>query len=210
MADRAYDAVLFDFSGVMTTSAFDALAKLGADDDRERTLEVLLGPYHEDTDHPWHRVERGELAVAEWLTEVSATATADGLELDWTLLGTLLGDLEPVPAMEAEVRSLRADGYAVALVTNNVREGSAAWRSLIPVDELFDVVIDSSDVGVRKPDPRIYHLALEQLGGVAPARAVFLDDAPGNVDGARRAGLAAILVADPDDAITELRSLLAR
>lgn len=71
------------------------------------------------------------------------------------------------------------------------------------------MIVDSSDVGVRKPDPAIFAVALERLGGVAPAAAVFLDDAPGNVDGARRAGLHAILVDDQAAALDELDRLLA-
>ena len=209
MRSTRFDAVLFDFSGVMVSSAFDALARLGGGAERERTLELLLGPYHQDTDHPWHRVERGELSIEAWLTEVSVTATSEGIEIDWSVLGSLLGNLEPFPQMEAEARRLRHEGYRVGLVTNNVKEGSAAWRTLVPVEELFEVVVDSSEVGMRKPDPRIYRLALERLGGVAPERAVFLDDAPGNVAGAEAAGMAAILVADPDDAIEELHRLLA-
>jgi putative hydrolase of the HAD superfamily len=122
----------------------------------------------------------------------------------------LLSELTIEEAMVAEVRELRDEGYAVALVTNNVREGSAGWRALLPVDELFSVVIDSSEVGMRKPDPRIYLLALERLGGIAPERAIFLDDAPGNVDGARKAGLTAIHVTDAVAAIVELNALLGR
>ena len=89
-----------------------------------------------------------------------------------------------------------------------MREGSAAWRSLVPVDELFDVVVDSSEVGMRKPNPAIYHHALEALGGIPPDEAVFLDDSPGNVEGARRAGLHAILVETPEQAIKDLTALL--
>ena len=89
-----------------------------------------------------------------------------------------------------------------------MREGSAAWRSLVPVDELFDVVIDSSEVGMRKPNPAIYHHALEALGGIPPDEAVFLDDSPGNVEGAERAGLHAILVETPEQAIEDLTALL--
>ena len=169
MVSRAFDAVLFDFSGVMVSSAFDAMARLGGAAERERTLELLLGPYHEDTDHPWHRVERGELPIEAWVAEVSRTAASEGVEIDWSVMGSLLGDLEPYPQMEAEARRLRADGYRVGLVTNNVREGSASWRAMLPIDELFEVVVDSSEVGLRKPDPRIFLLALEQLGGVARA-----------------------------------------
>ena len=79
---------------------------------------------------------------------------------------------------------------------------------LVPVDELFDVVVDSSAVGMRKPNPAIFHHALELLGGVPPSEAVFLDDSPGNVAGARRAGLHAIHVDELDDALAELDALL--
>src|SRR5262249_3265317 len=135
-------------------------------------------------------------------------AESEGIEIDWSIMGSLLGDLEPYPQMEVEVRRLRSDGYRVGLVTNNVKEGSGAWRAMLPLDQLVEVVIDSSAVGLRKPDPRICHLALDELGGIAPGRAVFLDDAPGNVAGAEAAGLRAILVGDPDEAIQELRRVL--
>jgi HAD superfamily hydrolase (TIGR01509 family) len=98
---------------------------------------------------------------------------------------------------------------AVVFCTNNVREGSDAWRDRIPVDDLFDAVVDSSAVGMRKPDPRIYLHTLDLLGVADPARAVFLDDHPGNVAGAERAGLAGIVVADPAEALVALDLLLA-
>jgi epoxide hydrolase-like predicted phosphatase len=83
------------------------------------------------------------------------------------------------------------------------------WRPLLPLDELFDVVIDSSEVGVRKPDPRIYHLTLEHLGGLAPERALFLDDFVGNVEAARALGMHGIVVGpDHEPAMAELRALL--
>ena len=109
------------------------------------------------------------------------------------------------------MHELRAEGYKTGLVTNNVKEASGQWRAIVPVEDLFDAIVDSSEVGMRKPNPAIFLHALDLLGGVAPASAVFLDDAPGNVAGARRAGLHAILV-DPADragAIDELDELLA-
>ena len=106
-------------------------------------------------------------------------------------------------------RQLRADGYRTALVTNNIVEFREFWRPMIPLDDLFDVVIDSSEVGVRKPDPRIFALALEQLGGIEASRSVFLDDYPGNVEAARRFGMHGIVVdTDPSGALAELDRLL--
>jgi putative hydrolase of the HAD superfamily len=106
-------------------------------------------------------------------------------------------------------RAARAAGWRTGLITNNVREFGDAWRAMLPVDELFDVVVDSHQVGMRKPDPRIFRLALEQLGGVAPERTVFLDDFPGNLAAAKALGMRTILVDhDWDVAVTELRRLL--
>lgn len=196
--------VLFDFAGVLTSSPWGALTEAGGGD-----LEMMIGPYDEDGDHPWHQVERGEMGIAEWATEVTRRGSEAGIEVDFSPLQALLGQMTVHTQMVDCVRSLRADGYKLGLITNNVREASASWRALVPVDELFDIVIDSSEVGMRKPNPAIFLHALELLGGVAPETAVFLDDSPGNVVGARKAGLHAIHVETPDQAIAELDALLA-
>jgi putative hydrolase of the HAD superfamily len=108
------------------------------------------------------------------------------------------------------VRAIREAGYRTALVTNNVAEFGDGWRGLIPVDELFEVVIDSCRVGLRKPDPRIFRLALEQLDGVRPEQAVFLDDFEAHVAGARRLGMHGIVVGeDRTEALAQLDELLA-
>ena len=108
------------------------------------------------------------------------------------------------------VREARASGVKTAIVTNNVREFGDGWRSMLPVDELFDAVIDSAHVGVRKPDPRIFHLTLERLGGIAPQDAVFLDDFHGNVTAAEKLGMRGILVEeDHRPAMRLLRTMLA-
>jgi putative hydrolase of the HAD superfamily len=199
-----YSAVIFDFAGVLTSSPWGAMTAAG-----RGNLELLIGSYHEDTDHPWHQVERGEMAIGDWMAAVTALGAEQGVEVDFEPLRALLGEMTVHDQVVDRVRRLRDEGYRLALITNNVREGSATWRALVPVDELFDVVVDSSEVGMRKPNPAIFHHALELLGGVAPGAAVFLDDTPGNVEGARRAGLASILVEDPDAAIAELDALLA-
>jgi putative hydrolase of the HAD superfamily len=200
----AITAVLFDFAGVLTSSPWGALTAAGGGN-----LELLIGSYEEDTDHPWHQVERGEMAIADWATAVSETGRQQGIEVDFTPLQALLGEMTLHEPIIERVRTLRTEGYRLGLITNNVREGSAVWRALVPVDELFDAVVDSSEVGMRKPNPAIYHHALELLGGVPPAEAVFLDDSPGNVVGAQRAGLHAILVEDPEAAVRALDALLA-
>jgi epoxide hydrolase-like predicted phosphatase len=207
-----FDAVLFDFSGVVTTSAFGLIAALGetGGHSREEVLDLFLGPYDRDTDHPWHRVERGELAMAEYGAWLVPEAAARGISLD-RAGGGLLSQMEVQEPVVACIRRLRADGYKTALVTNNALELRERWRELVPLGELFDTVVDSCEVGLRKPDPRIYALTLERLGGVPPERAVFLDDHPGNVAGAEAAGITGILVPedDPAPALAALDRLLA-
>ena len=106
-------------------------------------------------------------------------------------------------------RSLFDGGYKTALVTNNAHEFREHWTKTIPLGELFHEVVDSSEVGVRKPDPRIFELTLERLGGIAPEEAVFLDDYPGNVAAAERLGMRGVLVGpDPSKALAELDAIL--
>jgi putative hydrolase of the HAD superfamily len=205
-ASSAIQAVLFDFSGVLTTSPWPAISASAQGD-----LGFLVGPYHEDTDHPWHRLERGEITIEEWLTAIQAAATETGRTLDLAPLQTLLTTLTVHDDVVDHIGALRADGYRTALVTNNVREGSSTWRAMIALDDLFDVVVDSSAVGMRKPNPAIFAYTLDLLGGVAPERAVFLDDVEGNLAGARVAGLHTILVDDPPGpSLIELDLLLGR
>jgi epoxide hydrolase-like predicted phosphatase len=206
------EAVLFDFNGVLTTSPFAHMAALGADAGVEGqvVLDLMLGPYDEDTDHAWHRFERGEISAAEYGADLFTRAAEANVQLDFGSLADMMSRLEIHDVVVERIRSLRDAGYKTGLVTNNVKEASSQWREMVPVDELFDVVIDSSAVGMRKPNPAIFLHALELLG-VEPSRAVFLDDAPGNVAGARAAGLRGILVdaADPVPALDELDAFLA-
>ena len=203
--------MVFDFGGVFTQSPFEAVRlhgdELGADP--EVVLAVLFGDYDQDTDHPWHRLERGEIALSAARAEINELAAARGLEFDpfgaFAKFGT---GGHMADAMVERTRRLRADGVRTALVTNNVREFGDGWRSLVPVDELFEVVIDSSHAGVRKPDPRIFRLALDVLD-VTPEQSLFLDDFPGNVAAAGALGMRGILVGtDRLAAIAELDTLL--
>lgn len=212
---RTVDAILLDFGGVFTPSPFDAVRQFasGLGADPEQVLALVFGPYDEDTDHPWHRLERGEIPLLEAREAIRTLAREQALELDlFHVLRALAASGRPgVREVVVErTRALRAEGYRTALVTNNAAEFAASWRPLLPLHELFDAVVDSSEVGLRKPDPRIYHHALERLGGVAPGRAVFLDDWAGNVEAARRLGLHGVVVGeDPVPALDELARLLA-
>ena len=107
-------------------------------------------------------------------------------------------------------RELLADGVPIALLTNNVKEWGDHWRATFPVDELFEIVVDSSDVGMRKPDARIYLLTCERLG-VAPDASVFIDDNAENIAAARALGMETVHFGeDPFAAVAELDAILDR
>jgi epoxide hydrolase-like predicted phosphatase len=208
------EAVLWDFGGVFSASPFGAMAGVarGFGADPRRYVEIVFGPYDHDTDHPWHRLERGELALADAREAIIALGAREGVDTDpFHLFGAMSKEGGGVrPEVVEMAREVKRAGLGTALVTNNVAEFREGWKRLIPVAELFDHLIDSSEVGVRKPDPRIFELALARLA-VPAAHAVFLDDYPGNVEAARRLGLHAVLVRDDyAEALAELRTLLGR
>jgi putative hydrolase of the HAD superfamily len=171
----------------------------------------VFGPYDTDTDHPWHRAERGELDIASTRHEIRQLGLERGFEIDlFDMLKYMASDGGVRHTMVDRARSLRDDGFRTGLLTNNVAEFREFWRPLLPLSDLFDVVIDSSEVGMRKPDHRIFRLALEQLGGVAAEATVFLDDYEGNVVAARALGMHGIVVGvDPAPALVELDEVLA-
>ncbi|MCU0310596.1 MAG: HAD family phosphatase [Acidimicrobiales bacterium] len=204
-------AVVLDFGGVYTASPFTGLRSWHEERglDAAVGLRIVFGPYDQDTDHPWHRVERGELAIAAAAEQIKAIAAEEGLELDLFELFSAMGGEGGARSDVVDLTlALRAEGYRTALITNNVAEFADGWRAMIPVEDLFEVVVDSSAVGMRKPDPAIFRATLDQLG-LAPHEAVFLDDAPGNVRAAEALGMRAILVEDDHGpAFAALRRLL--
>lgn len=207
-----YEAVLFDYGGVFTTSPFAAVegrgAELGADP--KLLLDAIFGPYDVDTDHPWHRLERGEIALGVAVEEIVELGRGHGVDANPFQFFAAMGAGGINETVVACARELRGDGLKTALVTNNAAEFREGWRNSIPVDELFDVVVDSSEEGVRKPDPRIFERTLERLG-VEAARSVFLDDYHGNVCAAESLGIKGVLVgSDQAVAVAELHALLGR
>ena len=189
-------AVIFDFGGVFVDSPFTAMtdAATARDLDPDQTMLAIFGDYAADTDHPWHRLERGEITVVE-----ARDAIVDASQRD---MGVAVDPFEFLAALSGGglrddmvdfVKDLRGRGLATGLLTNNAKEFQEFWRPLMPLDELFDDVIDSSEVGIRKPDRRIYELALERLG-VTAQEAVFVDDAPGNIAGAEVVGITSVLI----------------
>ena len=175
----------------------------------ENTLRGVVLPWpYDDHAHPWARLEVGTLTFPEYWELAVAMAAAREVSLEQKHLLRAFGRGAQVwwPLVHRIVQWRR--DYRTALVTNNVAEFGDLWRQTIPVDRLFDEVIDSSRVGFRKPMPEIYTIAAERLG-VALQRCVFLDDVECNVDGARAVGMHAIHVHDPMQGLADLEALLA-
>jgi putative hydrolase of the HAD superfamily len=115
--------------------------------------------------------------------------------------------LEPNPPMIDLMRELKGRSMRMALLTNNVREWEPHWRSMLPVDEIFELVVDSAFVGFRKPEPRIYEITLERLGMEA-GDCLFVDDVADNCTAARELGMTAVHFRDNEQAIGEIRTAL--
>jgi putative hydrolase of the HAD superfamily len=198
-------AVLFDFGGVLSSSPFDAFARYEAERGLPAGLLRRVNATNPDA-NAWAMLERSEIDVDEFGRRFSEEALALGHAVDGAeVLGLLAGDLRP--AMVEAVRRCH-ERLRTALLTNNVvgafADADDAFRSVLP---LFDVVLESSKVGVRKPDPRFYEMACEALG-VVPQDAVFLDDLGVNLKPARAMGMTTIKVDDPARAIAELEAVV--
>ena len=200
-------AVLWDFGGVLLTSPFEAFARYEA----ERGLPAgFVRRVNSENVHTnaWARLERNELSAAGFDIAFAAESAALGHRVAGRdVLGLLVGDVRP--QMVRAVDIVAAAGLRNACLTNNVIEGG--WSTQRPdvadVMARFDVIVESSRVGVRKPEPAFYELACAMLA-IDPASCVFLDDLGINLKPARALGMATIKVGDPDVALSELGRLL--
>ena len=211
MAATRIEAVIFDFGGVFIESPYPLLEAMGVElgVNPGQVTEIVFGSLAEDGDHPYHRLERGEIPLQQARDEILRLGrTLCNVEVDiYQFFGRIPGDVHQ--QLVDRVRDLKGEGYPTAMITNNIREYADTWRSLLPVEELFDLVVDSSQVGMRKPNPAIFRLTLERLGGLAPESTVFLDDSEGNVNAARSLGMHTVHVrGDISGAIAELDALL--
>jgi putative hydrolase of the HAD superfamily len=202
-------ALISDFGGVLTTpltEGFRAFRK-----EAGVTLEELgmamMRAAEQHGEHPLFALERGEISEAEFARRIDEQL-GDGF--DFMRLRHHLGRIEPNPPMIDYVRTLRERGLRTALLTNNVREWEPFWRAKVPeLDDLFELVVDSSFVGMRKPEPRIYELTLERLGGGLRAEdCVFVDDLDVNCQAARELGMTAVRFESAEQAIAELEAAL--
>jgi putative hydrolase of the HAD superfamily len=204
------NVLISDFGGVLTTPLQAGF--LAYQEESGVSLEELgtaMGRAAEaHGDHPLFVLERGEISEAEFRARIEPHLE-DGFDLA-RLRALYFDRLEPNRKMIGFVRKLRGRGVRTALLTNNVREWEPIWRSKLPeIDELFELVVDSAFVGLRKPDPAIYTLTLERMGGARPEDCVFVDDLDVNCEAARALGMAAVRFESAEQAIPEIESALA-
>jgi len=200
-------AALFDFGGVILSSPFEAFATFERDRELPDGFLRTVNATNPDA-NAWARLERSEVTLDEFGPLFAAESAELGHEIDGRdVLGLLMGELRPAMVLAVQRCSER---LITGLLTNNfvLGDGHVDRESEMgAVLALFDQVIESSKVGVRKPDPRFYELACEQLG-IEPSDAVFLDDLGVNLKPAKAMGMTTIKVGDPDVAIAELEAVV--
>ncbi|MGB2757927.1 MAG: HAD family phosphatase [Acidimicrobiia bacterium] len=224
--------VIFDYGGVLSSPLAPALRTLERrfDFPPHSLDELLFGGQHIDSDDnggdpidgapsegnalhaTWHALERGDVEFDVFLDALLTRAPdVIGRDLTATDFIVFLAEMEIGThwTLVHFIRELRERGYAIGLLTNNVAAFGDHWKATIPLDELFDVVVDSSDVGLRKPDPEIYLLTAHQLKA-EPTECVFIDDNRDNVEAAAALGMKTVRMRlDPLEAEAALRELLA-
>jgi putative hydrolase of the HAD superfamily len=203
MISSDFDAVLFDFGGVLADGPFESFSRYEAENGLPDGFVRSLNASNHDT-NAWARLERGEVALDEFCDLFEEEARMAGGTLDAReILGALAGKLRP--EMLDAVRRCK-DHFRTGLLTNNFVPVAADERFTQLLD-LFDTVVESAVERVRKPDPRFYLLACERLD-VEPTRAVFLDDLGVNLKQARALGMATIKVTDHIEALAELGKIV--
>lgn len=212
MMSDSIDAVLWDFGGVVTSSPFDAFRRM----EQERGLPQDFVRRVNSTDphtNAWARMERGEIGTDEFDALFLRESGALGHPVRGAdVLALLSGQVRP--RMVSAIRKLKTR-YKVACLTNNMNAGhgpgmatsSERARAIAEVMALFDLVVESSKTGLRKPEPAFYAHACERLG-IVPGRAVFLDDLGINLKPAAAMGMRTIKVVDPDVALAELGAIV--
>lgn len=207
------DTVIFDFGGVITSSPFEAFNRMEAERGLPHNLVRRINSANPDG-NAWALFERAEIDAARFDALFGEEALALGYDLPGRdVLALLSGDIRP--AMVAALDRLKAGGYRIGCITNNVPTGHGAQMSTTPekaaaiaaIMARFDHVVESSKVGIRKPDPAIYRMACDALG-VAPERCVYLDDLGINCKPAAALGMAAIKVSSGEQALADLEAAL--
>lgn len=209
----SYAAVIFDFGGVITSSPFEAFNRLEAERGLPRDFIRQVNARNGDG-NAWALFERAEISADEFDQRFAREARALGHRLEGhAVLAVLAGAVRP--AMVTALDRLKANGYRLGCITNNVPTGHGAGmaRSADTRDEMeqifarFEHVIESSKAGVRKPDPRIYAMMYEALG-LSPQSCIYLDDLGINCKPAAALGMHAIKVTAAEQALADLGAVL--
>jgi len=206
--------VISDFGGVLTTPLLGSF--LAFQDETGIPAEVLGGAMgriaERDGAHPLFELEKGRITEEHFLGRMTDELEPElGHRPDMHRFREIyFRALDPNERMIELMRDVRGRGFRMAMLTNNVREWEPYWRSMLPVDEIFELVVDSGFVGMRKPEPEIYELTVERLGdGVAAGDCLFVDDVEVNVEAARELGMAAVHFRDNEQAIADIEAALA-
>jgi len=204
--------VISDFGGVLTTPLVQSFAAV--QDETGIPFEALakaMGQIEEDDGkHPLYELEKGNLSEPDFLGKLAdALEPALGHRPELHRFSEIYFEaLHPNPPMIDLMREAKDAGHRMGMLTNNVREWEPLWRSMLPVDEIFEAVVDSGFVGCRKPDREIYEIMLERLSGVPAQECLFIDDVDVNCAAARELGMSAVHYQHNDQAIPEIREAL--
>jgi putative hydrolase of the HAD superfamily len=204
-------ALVTDFGGVLTNPLIESFLAYQREtgvafEDLGNAMARIM---EEDGGrHPLFELEKGNVTEQEFTDRLGAQL---GRRLD-TLGAAYFANLHPNEPMIEYLRGLKAEGLRLALLTNNVREWEPLWRAKLPdVEELFEVIVDSGFVGMRKPEREIYELTLERMGGgLRFEECAFVDDIELNCEAARALGMKAVRFHDTEQAIEELDAVLGR
>lgn len=197
-------AVIFDIGGVLTTSPVTAIRDWATSSGVDYTI---LGPMLDLPDGSWGRYERSILSEDEFCVAIEAEGLASGIRVDGKALQrAAFGGQRLRPEVISVVKHLRGR-VGLAAITNNVKRDDSRPPMLADLGALFDLVLESAKVGIRKPDPRIYQMACDGLG-VGFHETAFLDDLGSNLKGARALGITTIKVDHTMRAIDELEAVL--
>jgi putative hydrolase of the HAD superfamily len=201
-----YRAVLFDLGGVVTGSPIHAIVRYERDHGIERNV-INRAIVDAGESGAWSRLERGELTPETFFEPFEDDLRARGLDVDARRMMEYIAEAGlPRAAMLEAIRTIRRRGLRTGALTNNWRREAPSQEER-PLVDLFDVFIESSVVGLRKPDPRIYRLVCRELG-VELRETIFLDDIGRNLKSARALGMTTIKVDEPEAALRELEALL--
>jgi putative hydrolase of the HAD superfamily len=211
MPDGTVEAVISDFGGVLTTPLVQSFMAFQDQTgiSTENLGKAMQAATEADGENPLFKLERGEiteLAFLEVLSEQLEPLLGHRPEMH-RFKEIYFEALDANPPMIELMRDLKAEGYRMAMLTNNVREWEPLWRSMLPVDEIFETVVDSGFVGCRKPEGEIYRMTLERVG-LSAGVCLFVDDVAVNCEGARKAGIRAVHFRDNEQAIPEIRAAL--